>query len=818
MATSKLKQISIGLVSYQSGDGSPDHIANIGTIYIDNLTGNAYKYNGSSWHYVLTEVSNVNVLINGNLTVTGNTSLQSLSATSIFSGSTNLNDYFNQDRAQINTKVNRSGDTFTGHVNVPSLSAVTFSANTVNIIGNNDVTELTIKANSSQTQPLIRLLKSDDTELLRLHSNVLDNVFLGFSAGTSITSGLYNTFLGSSAGSGNTTGGVNVFVGHQAGSVITGGSSNVFVGAGAGKIKTSGDYNVYLGANAGGNTSVGDNNVYIGDWSGRFNYSGANNTYIGQASGYLSSGSGNVFIGKLAGMSVSGSNLLYISNSATPNPLIFGDFSTSQVKINGGLSANSVSATTISGGTIFSGSTNLYSIFATIPDQNDVTRVQPGTNTYTGGTANNPTINVSALTVNTIIASGNTSLQGITATTFSATTISASTGAIQGSLYLNDDIDLLSNPDLQINSIYNQRVILHDNNTSSNWFLHTQAFGGGEGYGNFGIGTSSNNANNFFTISTAGTVSFKSSLVTGFTIYNTGGTVAFRVNTLNRRTGINTAQPREDFEVSGKTLVQQLSATTITATTISGGTLYSGSTDLYSIFLTSGAVVPTYIQPGTNTYTGGTATLPTVNVSALTINTITASGSSTFTGGLSANTLSGGTILSGSTNLYSIFATIPDQNDVTRVQPGTNTYTGGTDNNPTINVSALTINTLIVSGSSQLASTTATSISGGTISGGTLFSGSTNLYNIFQAQTGVLKQKNGSVTGSTFSGNPKKATVTFGTAFPDNNYAVTITGEIDRTWTIESKTSAGFTINANANAGFSSSNVFWMAGQIGESN
>jgi O-acetylhomoserine (thiol)-lyase len=32
MATSNLKQISIGLVSYQSGDGSPSHVANIGDV------------------------------------------------------------------------------------------------------------------------------------------------------------------------------------------------------------------------------------------------------------------------------------------------------------------------------------------------------------------------------------------------------------------------------------------------------------------------------------------------------------------------------------------------------------------------------------------------------------------------------------------------------------------------------------------------------------------------------------------------------------------------------------------------------------------
>jgi hypothetical protein len=197
----------------------------------------------------------------------------------------------------------------------------------------------------------------------------------------------------------------------------------------------------------------------------------------------------------------------------------------------------------------------------------------------------------------------------------------------------------------------------------------------------------------------------------------------------------------------------------------------------------------------------------------------TITGNTRVTGSLSA-----GTILSGSTDLYSIFATIPDQNDVTRVQPGSNITTGGTANLPTVNLVAspslnnITFSGTAIGGTGQFAAVTATSLSAGTLSGGTILSGSTNLYSIFQAQTGVLKQKNGSVTGSTFSGNPKKAIITFTTAFPDNNYAVTITGEIDRTWTIESKTSAGFTINANANLQFNSSNVFWMAGQIGESN
>jgi hypothetical protein len=51
------------------------------------------------------------------------------------------------------------------------------------------------------------------------------------------------------------------------------------------------------------------------------------------------------------------------------------------------------------------------------------TFIQNGINTYTGGTQSAPTINISALTINTLTASGVTSLQATTATTVSASTI-----------------------------------------------------------------------------------------------------------------------------------------------------------------------------------------------------------------------------------------------------------------------------------------------------------------------------------------------------------------------------------------------------------
>ena len=199
--------------------------------------------------------------------------------------------------------------------------------------------------------------------------------------------------------------------------------------------------------------------------------------------------------------------------------------------------------------------------------------------------------------------------------------------------------------------------------------------------------------------------------------------------------------------------------TSLSAATISGGTLYSGSTNLYDIFSTGGpGGTSTYVQPGTNIITGGTATSPIVNlIDSPSVNNITFSGTAiggtvqagagTFTS-LSAATLSGGTIFSGNTNLYSIFATIPDQNDVTRVQPGSNITTGGTANLPTVNlVASPSVNNLTISGlTSSSDGATFSSLSGTNI-----FSGSTNLQTYFDLDRAQINTK-ANLSGATFTG------------------------------------------------------------------
>jgi hypothetical protein len=78
-----------------------------------------------------------------------------------------------------------------------------------------------------------------------------------------------------------------------------------------------------------------------------------------------------------------------------------------------------------------------------------------------------------------------------------------------------------------------------------------------------------------------------------------------------------------------------------------------------------------------------------------------------------------------------------------------------------------------------------------------------------------LKTKSGVVASGTFAGNPKKATVTFATAFADANYSVSVLGVDSRSWSVESYVAGSFVINANANLALTG-NVYWTAIKNGE--
>jgi len=305
-------------------------------------------------------------------------------------------------------------------------------------------------------------------------------------------------------------------------------------------------------------------------------------------------------------------------------------------------------------GKFLSGTTDGF-VLADIEDIEGVkTRVQPGINTFTGGTPDNPTINVvdspsfdsisfsglaeggdaifEELSASTIY-SGSTDLYSIflTAADVSATTVSSGANVIVSNVGIDYEVSVVDSPSL--NNI-----------------------------------TFSGTAN-------GGSVNVDDITATAVTI-NSG-----------------------NFDITG------------------GGVLQSGGTDLYSIFLTAndGNDI-TRVQPGANTVTGGTANEPIVNVvDSPSFDNITFSG--TANGGnvnvdeLTATAVTinngnfditgGGILQSGGTDLYSIFVT-EDTSDITRVQPGTNITTGGTANDPIINtVDSPTFNDITFSGTAN---------------------------------------------------------------------------------------------------------------------
>jgi hypothetical protein len=188
----------------------------------------------------------------------------------------------------------------------------------------------------------------------------ISNVYIGDFAGFNANNDWANVFIGYQSGYSTTVGNSNVFIGNAAGRLTTWGSQNVYIGDGAGEKNTTGSYNVAIGVAAGQKSSANDNvfigygtgyvnttgssNVFLGNQAGWNNSSGASNIYIGSQSGYANTtGFGNIFIGLQAGYNETGSQKLYIDNTNTSSPLIYGDFSSNYLKVNGTIEVTGIS-------------------------------------------------------------------------------------------------------------------------------------------------------------------------------------------------------------------------------------------------------------------------------------------------------------------------------------------------------------------------------------------------------------------------------------------------------------------------------------------
>lgn len=168
-----------------------------------------------------------------------------------------------------------------------------------------------------------------------------DNVMVGYESGVGNTGG-DNFFMGRGTGW-NNTGNQNIMMGYFAG-YDNKGSNTIMFGNNTGS-GNKGNNGIFMGNGAGFN-NIGNDNIFLGYETGLKNATGTRNLFLGRQAGYGNIlGNGNIFLGYQAGYSETNSDRLYIDNSNTATPLVYGQFDTNILRINGALQINNPSST-----------------------------------------------------------------------------------------------------------------------------------------------------------------------------------------------------------------------------------------------------------------------------------------------------------------------------------------------------------------------------------------------------------------------------------------------------------------------------------------
>jgi hypothetical protein len=142
------------------------------------------------------------------------------------------------------------------------------------------------------------------------------NTFVGYFAGSGVTSANSVTCIGSRTGNATMTGGENTLVGDIAGYSITSGSGNSFIGKGSGQNHTTGINCVAVGVQSLYLNTTASNNTAVGYQAGYSNTTGAQNAYFGKDAGKaVTTANWNTFIGVQAGLASTGSQNTFVGAS-----------------------------------------------------------------------------------------------------------------------------------------------------------------------------------------------------------------------------------------------------------------------------------------------------------------------------------------------------------------------------------------------------------------------------------------------------------------------------------------------------------------------
>ncbi len=267
---------------------------------------------------------------------------------------------------------------------------------------NNPTTKMTILGNGNVGVGTVTPNNLIQVAGLINFDNPVTGTFLGYQAGALNTTGYNDTAVGSNALQNNTTGYDNSGLGFGALRNNTTGYKNTANGASSLTANISGYQNTAngfqsLNANtigyknaANGTNSLFSNTVGYQNTADGMNALFANTTgYDNVALGYQAgvwnqTGTGNVFIGANAGANEMGSNKLYISNSNTATPLIYGDFSTSQLTFNGSIT---VTTAAVFQGTLSVTGAATFNGHIITGNSSGSTTIVVGANAGTGATA-----------------------------------------------------------------------------------------------------------------------------------------------------------------------------------------------------------------------------------------------------------------------------------------------------------------------------------------------------------------------------------------------------------------------------------------------
>ncbi|MCP4441326.1 MAG: hypothetical protein GY810_20665 [Aureispira sp.] len=183
-----------------------------------------------------------------------------------------------------------------------------------NFIGTTDPQALDIR-----TEGVIRTRITTKGQIEVLNTG--ESVFIGEGAGT-------NDDLSTNR---------NTFIGHYSGTNNTIGNNNSTHGSYSLYSNISGELNTAIGASSLFANADGDRNTALGYYSLVSNTRGDRNTAIGHRSGNNNTnGNGNIFLG----YNETGSDKLYIDNTNTSSPLIYGNFASNLLRVNGTLNIN----------------------------------------------------------------------------------------------------------------------------------------------------------------------------------------------------------------------------------------------------------------------------------------------------------------------------------------------------------------------------------------------------------------------------------------------------------------------------------------------